>query len=120
MGLFDKLFGKPKLQPEDYYVVTITDDQIKVEHPKRKTEILIWNDLHTILLINTNEGPWLPDVWLTLLGDNSGCMIPQGSNGFEAVYDIVSKYEGFNFDNVNLSMGCTDNKEFLLWTNKNV
>ncbi|MDP9076995.1 MAG: hypothetical protein M3O71_06195 [Bacteroidota bacterium] len=117
MGFFDNLFSK-KIQPEDLYLVTITDEQVKVEHPKRKTEVLFWDDLHTILLINTSLGPWQPDVWLTLVGDNGGCMIPQGAKGYEEVYDIVSQRDGFNFENVILSMSCTDDKEFLLWTNK--
>jgi hypothetical protein len=117
MGLFDKFFSR-KLQPEDHYHVTITDKQVKVEHPERKTEILFWNDLHTVLLTNTDKGPWLPDVWLTLIGHNSSCMIPQGAKGYDEVYNIVSKYKGFNFDNVGLSMTCTGNKEFMLWTNK--
>jgi hypothetical protein len=116
MGLLNKLFGK-NLQPEDHYTVTITDELVKVEHPKREVESILWNDIHTILLVNTNEGPLLPDVWLTLVGDNSGCTIPQGSKGFEDVYEIISKYDGFNFDNFIKSMSCTDNKEFLLWTN---
>ena len=117
MGLFNKLFSK-KTQPEDLYLVTITAKQVKVEHSERKTEILFWDDLHTILLVNTNSGPLQPDVWLTLIGDNGGCMIPQGTNGYDKVYNIVSQRDGFNFENVILSMSCTDDKEFLLWTNK--
>ena len=114
MGLFAKIFGK-KLQPEDYFIVTITDELVKVEHPERVTESVRWKDVHTILLINTDQGPVFPDVWLTLVDDNNRCMIPQGSKGFEELYEIVSKYEGFNFDNFIKSMSSTDNAEFVLW-----
>jgi hypothetical protein len=117
MGLFNKLFGK-KLQPEDYFTVTLTDELIKVEHPERKPESILWKDIHTILIINTDQGPVLPDVWLTLVGEDSGCMIPQGSKGFEEVYDLVSKYDGFDFENFIKSMSETGNAEYLLWTNK--
>jgi len=50
-----------------------------------------------------------------LLGENSGCLIPHGAKGFETVYEIISKYNNFNFDNFISSMSCTDNEEFLLW-----
>ena len=115
MGLFGKLFKK-EIQPEDQYNVIITDESIKVEHPKRQTELVLWEDLHTVFLINTDQGPQLPDVWLTLVGDIGGCIIPQGCKGFEDVYEIVSKFKGFNFDNFIASMSSAENGEFLLWT----
>lgn len=114
--LFQKLFKNlnPK-NPEDSYLVTLTDEFIKVEHPKRKTEKIEWKDILEIKFINTDSGPAAPDVWLTILGKNSVCLIPQGAKGFETVYDIVSKYEGFNFENVTKSMRSTNNDEFILW-----
>lgn len=119
MGILEKIFGKPKPKnPEDNFIVTITDEFIRIEHPERKTEEILWNDIEEIKLINTDAGPFAPDVWLALLGENSGCLIPQGTKGFETVYDIISKYENFNFENFISSMSCTDNKEFLLWKKK--
>ncbi len=119
MGLFDKLFGKTKPKnPEDDFIITITDDLIKIEHPLRKTEQILWNEIKVIKLINTDAGPLAPDVWLALFGDNSGCLIPQGAKGYEEVYDIVSKYENFDFEMVIQSMSCAVNEEFLLWTRK--
>ena len=81
----------------------------------RKTEKILWKDILEIKFINTDSGPAAPDVWLTILGKNSACLIPQGAKGFETVYDIVSKYEGFNFENVTKSMRSTNNDEFILW-----
>jgi len=31
------------------------------------------------------------------------------------VYDIVSKYKGFNFENVIAAAVCTENQEFIVW-----
>ena len=118
ISLFNKLFNRRSPQPEDLYIVTITEEMVKVEHPKWGGGSVKWDHLHTVLLINTNEGPWLPDVWLTLVDNNNRCMIPLGAKGYEEVYEIVSKYEGFNFENAAKSMACTDNVEFLLWTNR--
>jgi hypothetical protein len=120
MDFIKKLFSfvtKTNPQHEDFYIVTITDESVLVKHPKWGNESVLWKEVHTILLINTNEGPWLPDVWLTLVSNNSCCRIPLGAKGYEEVYNIVSKYEGFNFENAGKSMTCTDNAEFLLWTN---
>lgn len=114
MNLFKKLFA-PKIQPEDYYKTIITDKSIRVEHPKRETEEILWQDIKEIKLINTDVGPAAPDIWLALLGDNSGCLIPHGSKGFDEVYEIISKYEHFDFENVTKSMTSTSNEPFSLW-----
>lgn len=116
MGLFNKLFNRKKVQPEDHYAITITDEFVKVEHPKWGTETLIWTDLQKVFYINADEGPWLPDLWLTLVGNNSSCRIPLGAKGFEEVYNAVSKFPGFDFDNAVKVISCTVNAEFLLWT----
>lgn len=120
MGFWNKIFGSKsentnKKQPEDYYETVITDVYVKVTHPKRKTEQIDWNEIEEIKLINTDEGPFLPDVWLILMGNGKGCSIPQGSDGWNKVYDIVSKYDGFNFENVIKSASCADNETFELW-----
>jgi hypothetical protein len=116
MRLLDRLFNNSKSKnPEDQFKVTITDSFVQVEHPARKTEMIHWVDIKQIKLINTDEGPWLPDLWLSLVGDNSACLIPHGASGYDEVYDKVSKYAGFKFENVIKSMRCTDNAEFLLW-----
>jgi len=114
MNFFKKLFA-PRLQPEDYYKTIITDKSIRVEHPKRETEEILWQDIKEIKLINTDAGPAAPDIWLALLGENSGCLIPHGSKGFDDVYEIISKYENFDFENVTKSMTSTSNEHFSLW-----
>ncbi len=120
MGFFSQFFKKkvPR-NPEDDFTVTVTDEFIKVEHPSRKTEQISWENIEEIKLINTDQGPWLPDIWLTLLGQNEGCLIPTGTKGYEEVYEIVSKYKDFNFENVINSMSCTENAEFELWRKYN-
>jgi|SRR5215217_4860875 len=112
---FVKGFKKRHQQPEDDYTIIVTDELVRVEHPKWEFGSVKWKDVHTVMLINTDRGPWQPDVWLTLIDNDSKCMIPQGARGYEEVYEIVSKYDGFNFENVTKSMSCSDNVDFLLW-----
>lgn len=117
MGIWNKIFGSKSgrsniKQPEDYYETEITDTYVKVTHPKRKEEQIEWNEIEEIKLVNTDEGSFLPDVWLLLIGNGKGCSIPQGSEGWNKVYDIVSKYDKFNFENVIKSASCSDNETF--------
>ncbi|MES2779136.1 MAG: hypothetical protein V4651_04475 [Bacteroidota bacterium] len=63
MNFFKKLFSKHEAkQPEDYFKTTITDEFVKVEHPERKTEQILWKDIIEIKFINTDTGPFAPDV----------------------------------------------------------
>ena len=100
--------------PEEDFQVTFTDDGLTVLHPLRDTQTIQWNDILEIKLINTDDGPFAPDVWLALIGEHGACLIPQVAPGYDDVYDRVSKYPNFNFDNVIESMSCVHNAEFLL------
>jgi hypothetical protein len=118
MGLFDFMKQKltePKKQPEDFYDIKITDEFVSVSHPKFGEEQIKWKDIETIKIITTDEGPFLPDFWIGLFGQNKKCLLPQGARGYDEVYDIISKYDRFNFENVIAATGSTDNNEFLIW-----
>ena len=50
MGFWSKIFGSGKAgsnrkQPEDYYHTEITEEYIKVTHPKRKDEQINWDEI---------------------------------------------------------------------------
>lgn len=120
MGFFSNLFTQKLEHPEDYYKITITEEFVQIEHPNIKTEQIAWSDIETVKLVNTDKGPWAPDVWLNLIGKNSNCMIPQGAKGYDEVYEIVSEYENFDFQKVGESMTCTENRHFTLWERNSV
>lgn len=104
------------MQPEDLYIVTLTDQSVHVLPPSGKPEEVLWKDIVEIRIVNTDAGPFEPDIWLVLIGQNAtGCMLPHGNQKFEAVYDIISKYDKFSFDNFISSMSSTQNEEFILW-----
>ena len=122
MGFLDRLFKKKeeRKQPEDCYEISITDEHVKVEHPKGDIEQIKWNEIEKISIVTTDEGPFLPDVWLILMGNEKGCSMPQGAPKYDEVYDIISKYEGFDFEQVIKAVTSTDNAKFELWKkNKN-
>ena len=116
MGIFDKLFNMISVKQETYFKVTLTDQWLSVENPKHDVETIKWDDIHTIQMVNTDEGPWSPDLWLMVIGKHGHCRIPHEAKGFDAVYEVVSKYKGFDFENFNKSITCTNNAEFLLWS----
>ena len=115
MGFFSKLFGRNRRQPEDDFKITISNTSIKVEHPRRKTEEVRIAGIVEIKLINTDTGPAALDLWLALIGEGDGCLIPHGAEGFEEVFDIITAFEGFNLENFIAAMACTENAEFELW-----
>lgn len=118
MGFLDRIFGKKAkktVQHEDLFDVEVTDVYIKVSHPNRPAEQIKWEDIEEIKIATTDEGPFLPDVWLLLIGKGHGCSIPQGSKGWDIVYDIVSKYDGFHFENAIRAATCTETQWFDLW-----
>ena len=101
------------------FSITITSEYVQIDHPKRKPERICWDDIVEIWIITTDDGPFLPDVWLALCGTNSGCLIPdEDHDDYMKVYDIVSKYEGFDFQNVVNAASCAINNRFLVWRKK--
>ena len=117
MGFFKKLFTPKKpYNPEVKFIVTVTDSLVQVEYPESEPSLIYWEDIQEIKLVNTNSGPWLPDIWLFLIGASGKCVIPHGAKGFDDAFDRISKYEEFNFENFGKSMTCTDNVEFHLWS----
>jgi hypothetical protein len=119
MKSYKNLFNKKvRKEPEDDYVTIISQDGVVVKHPKNEAEEILWKEIEQIKLIKNEAGPWSPDIWLALIGEKSACFIPHGSEGFDKVYEIISKYHNFNFENFTKSMTCTVNQEFVLWENK--
>ena len=75
----------------------------------------MWDEVERIDIITTGKGPFLPDVWLVLIGNSNGCSLPLGTSKFEEIYEIVSKYKGFNFENYIKAMSSTVNQTFNVW-----
>lgn len=135
MGFFKKLFGSKgqqtkialqsesnttrRAQLEDEYVAVLTATEVTVTHPRRPVESIRWEEIEEVLLANTDDGPFLPDVWMVLKGNDKVCSVPQGSHGWDDIYNIVSKYPGFNFEAVIASASCTTNELFVAWRKEN-
>jgi len=128
MGLFDKFRKTNKSESEartaepfrsdsekHSWNVIITNESLRVEHPNKIVEEIRWGDIKAIWLENTDKGPAVSDIWLVLAGTDGGCVLPTDCDGYEDVYNIISKYPGFDFQAVIDSMTCADNARFILW-----
>ena len=113
ISFFKNIFKKS--DPIDKFYVDINSTTVTITHPERDTEKVEWKDIQSIKIITTDEGPFLPDFWLALIGTNEGCLIPLGCQGYDKVYNIVSKYDNFDFKKVIEASTSTDNNEFFIY-----
>lgn len=119
MGLFNlfKKGNKEGSQKKEPYHVEITDTLLNVTYPSGEDKVIEWDQIDEILILVTTDGPELPDVWLTLRGRGKNVMLPLIAPGYEKVYDIVSKYDGFDFEAVIQAMSTVPDRDyqFTLW-----
>ena len=110
------MFKKNEKQCNNIFILTVTEEFVQIEHSKRKTEKIRWDEINEIWMVNTDEGPAIPDIWMALVGIENGCLLPTSDcDGYEQVFDVVSKYKYFNFENYIASMSCAENKKFIVW-----
>jgi hypothetical protein len=84
--------------------------------PSGGTEFVSWAELRQVMVITTDEGPLLEDVYfmLTGTGDN-GCAIPQMADGVGPLVERLVKLPGFDDNKLREAMGCTSNARFVCW-----
>ena len=110
------LFLRKKVRhPEDDFVISLTDESMEVVHPNGIKEAIRWDDIQSIFVITTDEGPVSPDVWFVLVGNEGGCLFPQGAPKSDKAYERISRFDGFDFDAVINAMSSAENARFLLW-----
>ena len=112
VALFEPWF--PKAQVSCDYRLLITQDKVACEHPKRRRESIRWDDVIKIWYVTTSAGPWLPDRWILLEGENGGCSFPTEAIGFQGMWDqFKQRFAGFDYEL--LIRGGTDDARYLCW-----
>lgn len=101
-------------QPER---VEFDDDGITRHHPDGSTESIHWNEIDTITIITTDQGPGAEDAfWVFENADNTkGCMVGNGAKGFPDLYQRLQSLPGFRDEVVIEAMGTSSNKRFVAW-----
>ncbi len=112
VAIFEPRFPKPRASCE--YRLLITEDGVACEHPKRARESIRWADVRRIWYVTTSDGPWLPDEWMLLEGEQGGCSFPTEASGFDGIWDeLKQRFPGFDYQP--LIRGGTDDARHLCW-----
>jgi hypothetical protein len=85
-------YRQTKLIPESLFIVEVSDAGVSCSRPDQKVESVTWDDLQCVEIVNTDEGPFFPDVFWVLHGSESGCVIPQGATGEEQLLERLKSY----------------------------
>ncbi len=117
------MFGyiKTKLQawgqaPKAREQVTFDDEGVTRTRRDGLIEHVGWDELLSVDIATTNEGPWFDDVfWLLSAGDH-GCVVPSEAEGMGELLTRLQELPGFDDEAVIRAMGCTDNELFPVWS----
>ena len=109
--------GTPRggINPEVRCVVTISETHVSCARPSGLVESVGWEDLKEVAIVTTDEGPFATDVMWLLVGDQSGCVVPQGATGEEELMGRLQGLPGFNNEAVIEAMSSTSNRKFVCW-----
>jgi hypothetical protein len=108
-----------KLLPESLYIVRISDTDVSCTSPNGRIEKVDWDDLQSVEIITTDEGPFLPDVFWLLNGSNTSCVIPGGATGEMELLHRFQKLPGFQNEAVIKAGPSVGNARFLCWQKDN-
>jgi hypothetical protein len=103
------------LIPESFYVVQISEANVSCRGPKGTIESVEWDDLESVEVITTDEGPFLPDSFWFLNGLKTGCVIPWGATGETELLHRLQKLPGFQNEALIRAATTTDNARILCW-----
>lgn len=81
------------------YRVTTDESTIRCTSPSGSTKTMRWTEIVRACLATTDEGPFLPDVWLFLFDQEGREMsVPTEARGFEELFGVLGvKLPGFDF-----------------------
>lgn len=96
--------------------VTFDDEGVTRTRRDGLVEHVGWDELLSVDIATTNEGPWVDDVfWLLSAGDH-GCVVPSEAEGMAELLLRLHELPGFDDEAVIRAMGCTDNERFAVWS----
>jgi hypothetical protein len=103
------------LEPENRFVVRLSDSGVVCERPDGQVERVGWADLEKVEILTTGDGPFAPDVFWVLHGAAGGCAVPQGATGEKELLERLQRLPGFDSGVVIEAMGSTSDRRFLCW-----
>ena len=98
--------------------VSFDDEWIVIQRPDGTVEKVRWIDLKAIIIETTDDGPFGPDLFWVLVGENdTGCVFPGGATGeSEILEEMQKRLKGFDNEKFIEAMSSIQNNKFLLWS----
>ena len=96
-------------------MVTITNDEIVCEHPKRPRESIRWDAVTEIRLVTTSRDLYDPGDWFAFIGAEGGCSVPFEAQGFDQLWTVFkTRYPEIDYGAI-LNTG-TPYSQRTIWT----
>jgi len=105
------VLARAAVVPANGYSVAITDKDVSCTRPDGTVERVAWDDLQTVELARTGEGP----VQWVLTGSFGGCAVPRGATGEAALVDRLQGLAGFDNGAVIAATSRPDDHRTLCW-----
>ena len=116
MGLFPWFSKK---HPVKSRISVVSFDEIGVRHqrPDGSVETVRWSELTGVIILTTDLGPAIDDVFWILAGTEraNGCVAPSEAVGMAALIERLQRLPGFDNCAVIAAMTSIDNNMFLCW-----
>lgn len=99
-------------------LVSFDNHTITVRQANGKTDTLAWADLVTVMVITSDQGPFVTDLfWILQSRDSRRSMVvPMGASGeHELLQAMQQRLHGFDNMSVVEAMGSTSNASFKVW-----
>ena len=96
-------------------VVTFDDRGVTCRRIGGVVESVAWDDLHSVEIRTTDEGPFVEDVFLVLHAAGGGCVVPQEAEGFADLIGRLQRLPGFDNGALISAMTCAENATFPCW-----
>ena len=108
-------FSKQDPNFEAKWMVAVDELRISCQRPNGVIQSVDWNELKLVGIETTDEGPYVPDVFWHLIGDENGCVVPLGSTGEKVMIGKLQQLPDFNNEAFAEAMTCTSNRKFVCW-----
>lgn len=106
------------LKPESDCIVEMTDSHVCSTRPDGTIEEISWDELNGFDIETNSLGPFAPDVFWVLHGDERRCVIPQGATGDGALLERLQQLPGFDNETFIEAMASTSDATFEIWRRK--
>src|SRR5688572_17793359 len=127
MGFFRRLFGRhltPRGMPgerrpvyrECRFVVSVTDDDVTVTNPQRRSTRLAWEEIEAVSILTNSHGPHAADVFFILTARGIHLSVPQGATGDDKLIERLQQLPGFDNQALIDAMCCTDDRVSTCWS----